>query len=504
MVQVRTGGGLPRALTIILGLAALVVALLGAAQFADLVAPVFLALNLAIVMWPLQAWLSRRTNRLIGALGSGLASLGILVLFFWGIGWALSAFVQEMPHYKPQFEKLWDQAIALLGTFGITSTQITDQLKTVNPGSVVSVVGSVASNVGSVLSILVIVVTVLLFLTIDSMGFEERLTRLAERHNRVLVLALQSFAQGVRRYWVTCTVFGLAVAVLTYLGLLWIGVPLALVWAVLSFVTNYIPNVGFVIGLVPAALMGFLEKGLLGLVWVIVLYGALNFVIQSVLQPKMTGDAVGVTATVSFLSLLLWAVVLGPLGALLALPATLLVKALVVDADPKARWINALISSNPKTSEEEAVIPEASGRVFRPIRRRPHRAAAGQVVPGPAPAPAEGQVAAALTDDPADREVGLPRPSQQDGNVVAPADGTAMDTTGERAADELVEALAEQEDDQAPACAAASAVTVRVVQPDRSAEPIPPVEPVVGGVAPDLPAEDVTARRRKRRRRPSS
>jgi len=172
----------------------------------------------------------------------------------------------------------------------------------------------------------------------------------------MLVLALKSFAQGVRKYWVTSTAFGLIVSTLTWVGLASYGIPLAIVWAVLAFVTNYIPNIGFVIGLVPAAVMGLLAKGPWGAVFVIALYAALNFVIQGVLQPKVAGEAVGVTSTVSFLSLLVWAVVLGPLGALLALPATLFVKALVVDSDPNARWVNALIASNPRTSSEEPVL----------------------------------------------------------------------------------------------------------------------------------------------------
>ncbi|HSN12073.1 MAG TPA: AI-2E family transporter [Propionibacteriaceae bacterium] len=169
--------------------------------------------------------------------------------------------------------------------------------------------------------------------------------------------------------------------------------PLAVVWAVLAFVTNYIPNIGFILGLVPAAVMGLLAKGPWGAVFVIVLYAVLNFVIQGVIQPKVAGEAVGVTSTVSFLSLLVWAVVLGPLGALLALPATLFVKALVVDADPRARWLNALIASNPKTSAEEPVLAEpAQGELVPAGEGAPVPAPADEVVPETgtptAPAPA--------------------------------------------------------------------------------------------------------------------
>jgi predicted PurR-regulated permease PerM len=338
------------------GAAAVVVLLLGLSQLSRIVGPFFLALNLMIVVWPVQRFLSRRVPRVLAAILSGLLAIFIIGLLFWAIGWAASLFVQEIPQYKPEFQTMYDQALNLAAQFGVTSTQIIDQLKSINPGSVVSVVGSLLSNVGGAVSLFVVVITVLLFMVVDSVDFEARLERLGQRHNPVLVLALNSFAQGVRKYWVTSTVFGLIVSTLTWVGLAAYGIPLAIVWAVLAFVTNYIPNIGFVIGLVPAAVMGLLAKGPWGAVFVIVLYGVLNFVIQGVVQPKVAGEAVGVTSTVSFLSLLVWAVVLGPLGALLALPATLFVKALVVDADPKARWINALIASNPRTSSEEPVL----------------------------------------------------------------------------------------------------------------------------------------------------
>ena len=136
---------------------------------------------------------------------------------------------------------------------------------------------------------------------------------------------------------------------------LWIlGVPLAMVWGVLAFVTNYIPNIGFVLGLVPPALFALLTGGPGDAIWVVVIYSVINLVMQSFIQPKFTGDAVGVTPTVTFISLIVWAWVLGPLGALLALPATLLLKAVLVDADPQARWANAFLASKPETARADS------------------------------------------------------------------------------------------------------------------------------------------------------
>ena len=98
------------------------------------------------------------------------------------------------------------------------------------------------------------------------------------------------------------TIFGGIVAILDGAALLILGIPAAGLWALLAFVTNYIPNIGFIIGLIPPALLALLVGGPSLAITVIVVYCVLNFVIQSVLQPKFVGDAVGLTTTMSFLS----------------------------------------------------------------------------------------------------------------------------------------------------------------------------------------------------------
>ena len=110
------------------------------------------------------------------------------------------------------------------------------------------------------------------------------------------------------------------------------------------------------------------------------LYCVVNFVIQSVIQPKIVGDAVGLSATMSFLSLVFWAWVLGPLGALLAIPLSLLTKGLLVDIDPATQWIGPLISAHGGTSRPGQTGPPgtAGGRHTAAVSRaqRPGRPAA--------------------------------------------------------------------------------------------------------------------------------
>jgi predicted PurR-regulated permease PerM len=91
----------------------------------------------------------------------------------------------------------------------------------------------------------------------------------------------------------------------------------------LAFITNYIPNVGFIIGVVPPAILALLAGGPQLMVIVIIVYCAINFVVQSIIQPRFIGDAVGLSVTVTFLALVFWAWLIGPLGAILDIPLTL-------------------------------------------------------------------------------------------------------------------------------------------------------------------------------------
>jgi predicted PurR-regulated permease PerM len=220
-----------------------------------------------------------------------------------------------------------------------------------------------------VVSDLVFVITLLIFLAVDASWFPARLA-LSPGHRGQLVSAVASFATGTRRYLVVSTVFGLIVAVMDVAVLWWLDIPVPLLWGLLAFITNYVPNIGFVIGLVPPAVLGLLEGGPGLMLAVIVAYSLINFVIQSVIQPKYVGDAVGLSATLTFLSLVFWAWVLGPLGALLAIPLSLLAKALLVDGDPGAHWLRPLLGDVGSTAR---TVPAPSGAA----PTEPDEAAAG-------------------------------------------------------------------------------------------------------------------------------
>ncbi|MGO3090192.1 MAG: AI-2E family transporter [Galactobacter sp.] len=363
---------MPRFVAVTLGVAATVVVLYLIKDLSSIIGPFFLGLNLMIAVQPIHRLLARVMPRFIAATVSLIAVLAILIGFIWGCIWALLELIKALPQYNQEFTTLWFQIVNIAGTFGLDVQWVNTALGSINPGDVMSLIGPILGNITSIVSLLATLLMATFFMAMDtpSMGSRMKLLRVVQPRALAVVM---DFSTGVRRYWVVATLFGLIVALLDVAALAIIGVPLIWVWGVLAFVTNYIPNIGFVVGLVPPALLALLDGGWQPALTVVVVYCLLNFVIQVLIQPKITGETVGVTGTISFLSLLFWVVFIGPLGALLALPATLLVKALLVDADPKARWLNAFIASSPDTALPADEQPEP--RSARKRRRAQERSA---------------------------------------------------------------------------------------------------------------------------------
>lgn len=337
---------LPPTFVLLLGIAGAVIAIGGLKSVASIMAPTFLAITLIIAVFPIYRALSTVLPRALGAVVMLLLLYGILALLVGSLGLAAGKLATELPKYTDTFDELVANGQDALIGWGITQDQIDNAMSGFEIKDLTGIARSLANTLGSLTTSMLFLLTVMLFLTMDAGGFPKRL-RSVHRAKPDIADALADFGERVRKYWVVSTLFGLIVAVIDSIALMILDVPLPLTFGLLAFVTNYIPNIGFVIGLVPPALLALLDGGVEKMIWVVVIYSVANFVIQTVLQPKFTGDAVGINATTAFLSLIFWSYVFGALGALLAIPFTLLVKSLLIDRDPKARWLNQFIASAP-------------------------------------------------------------------------------------------------------------------------------------------------------------
>jgi AI-2 transport protein TqsA len=359
---VIAGAGLPRGVIVLLGSACLVIVVGGMRITADLLGPVFLALMLTVTISPIAIWMRARGVPLwLAMIANVLAVYALLVVLGGAMALSLARLVDLLPQYQQQFTDLRNDVASTLQGLGIDQSQVTAELqKLTDPGQIVGVLEWIFGGIAGALSNTVFLLALLLFMCVDAVDYPARLAASAAQRPQV-VGALRDFAQGTRRYlWVT-TVFGLIVAVIDTAALWALDIPLPYLWGLLSFITNYIPNIGFIIGVIPPALLGLLQGGVEKMIWVIVVYCAINFVIQSIIQPKVIGDAVGLSATLSFLSLIFWAWVLGPLGALLAIPLSLLAKGLLVDIDPSTKWITPLLSGGAPPESSAGPPPAVDG-----------------------------------------------------------------------------------------------------------------------------------------------
>ena len=250
---------------------------------------------------------------------------------------SLAQFSALLPQYAPQMEQLGASIASALESVGFGPEQTQEILNGFTPGSIIGFLGGLLGNIASLVGSLVIILTMLILMAAEGSRIPVILTHLND-HRPALVAALDGFGTGVRRYMVATTVLGLAQGVFNWLLLVILQVPGALLWGLLSFICSFIPNIGYFIAIIPPLFFGFLTGGWPTVLAIIVIYGGINAVIQSIIQPKYVGNAVSLSQTLTFASVLFWAVVLGPVGAILAVPLTLFVRAILLDSDPSIAW----------------------------------------------------------------------------------------------------------------------------------------------------------------------
>ena len=339
-------GRFPRGYNILVTMAAAMVVIAGFRAFSASIGPVFLALVIVVVVSPLHtAVLRRGAPPWLAMLVLMAATFGILLVIVAALVWSTTELVVLLSSdsYTSRLSETQDLVAERLDRLGVSGDDLEEAVGRLDIGAVAGRITSALSGLLGVTSAIGLLMITMLFMVLDTDRFEQNL-RIVAKHRPDVARGLEQFASQTRTYFVVSTVFGLIVAALDVVALIVLGVPLALVWGVLSLITNYIPNIGFVLGMVPPALLAYFEGGWELSLWVMAVYAVINVVIQAVIQPKIVGDAVGLSTTLTFLSLIFWGWVLGPLGALLAVPMTLLAKSLLIDIDPTTRWADPLIS----------------------------------------------------------------------------------------------------------------------------------------------------------------
>ncbi|MET0736455.1 MAG: AI-2E family transporter [Microbacterium sp.] len=326
----------------LIGLAAAVIALAGMFFARELVGPLVLGAVLAIICHPVRHPLERRGwprwSATTAVITVAYLILAVLVLLLWFAG---TQFVRLVADYSDQLQATAQALLSWLQSLGLDEQAADATASLLDPATIASFAASLGGTVLSVLTGFFFVLAYVIFMAADG----ARYTRAEHAFGagiRPTVRRFQLFNTGVRRYYVVNAAFGAVVAIIDGLALWALGVPAPAVWAILAFVTNFVPNIGFVLGLIPPALLALVIGGWPLMLAVIAVYCVVNVTLQVLIQPKFVSDAVNLSLTLSFFSVIFWTFIIGPLGAILSIPLTLLVRALILEGDPGARWLRWL------------------------------------------------------------------------------------------------------------------------------------------------------------------
>ncbi|MGM7699036.1 AI-2E family transporter [Microbacterium sp. A84] len=358
---------LSSSLRVLLTLAASVIVIAGLFFAREIVGPIALAIVIVVICEPARSVLTRRG--LPTWLGSTLViALAYVILLamgalLWFAGTQFARLVVDLTSDRGVIQQ-FTEFVAWLDELGFGQEATDAVTSLLAPANLLKMVQSVGGTVVAVGTALFFVFAYIIFMAVDAARYRHAPAVFGATRSHVIG-RITLLNRGIRRYYIVNASFGAIVAIVDGLALWWMGVPAPIVWAILAFVTNFIPNVGFILGLVPPAILAFAVGGWPLLLGVIIVYTVVNVVLQVLVQPKFVSDAVDLSLTLSFFSVIFWTFVVGPLGAILSIPLTLLTRALVLEGNPDALWLRWV------TGDRTAVPPPEPEAV--PVRQRRRR-----------------------------------------------------------------------------------------------------------------------------------
>jgi len=326
-------------------LAAVVIIIAGLISAKSIVIPILLAIFITILTSPLLIWLQEK------GLHGALSLLGIMVILIIGmsllgylITTSLNDFAANLPVYETKLRQSMSGLVGFLHEHGLEFSE--ESISSfIDPGRMAAFASGIVKGFGSALTNGFMILLLVVFMLLEASVLPQKLQAIhadASSH-------ASEFLHNVKQYMKIKSIFSFFTGLLVYICLLIIGLDYALLWAVLAFLLNFVPNIGSIIAAVPAVLLALIQLGVIGALEVVAVFAVVNVVIGSILEPKYMGQGLGLSTLVVFVSLLFWGWVFGPVGMLLSIPLTIMLK-LALQTNKETKWIAVLLDSEVKES----------------------------------------------------------------------------------------------------------------------------------------------------------
>lgn len=313
----------------------------------SIVVPFLLSLFIAIIMAVPVDVLRKRGMSVPIAVGIVvLLTIVLEVLVAWMLGNTVTQFSEALPGYQARLNELLDGFSAWLLNIGINVAD-TGILAALDPKVALNFANTLMLGVGQVLSNAMLIMFTVLFMLLEAWTFPAKLNAMQGVRGGDVMAEIAKVIDSTKNYIAMKALTSLATGILVGLGLAWVGLDYAVLWGFLAFALNFIPNIGSILAAVPAVLLSLLQLGPVETLIVIAIYLGANTIIGSIIEPGLMGRRVGLSTLVVFLSLVFWGWLLGPVGMLLSVPLTMVIK-FAAQASEQTRWLAVLLSPAPE------------------------------------------------------------------------------------------------------------------------------------------------------------
>lgn len=324
-------------------LACLVIIIAGMREAGAILVPILTAFFIGVICIPPVAWLQRH------GIGNGIAILivfivvlaGFLVLSYF-VSTAVSSFQENLPKYEETLDAPLDSLTAWLDRQGIdvSVSQLESQL---DASTVTGMLSTGLSALAKVLSNTLLIMLTVVFVLSEAVILPRKLRAMTGGGDSDLGEYREALS-NLRVYLAVKTKLSLATGLIAGLATWIIGVDYPVLWGLLAFLLNYIPTLGSILAAIPPVLLALVQFGWTWALAVAMVYLAINICIGSLLEPRLMGRRMGLSTLVVFLSMVFWGWVWGPIGMILSVPLTMLLKILLLHSDD-LRWIGLLLGS---------------------------------------------------------------------------------------------------------------------------------------------------------------
>lgn len=265
------------------------------------------------------------------------------------VGSSAKDFLQNLPQYENKLNQDMQHLIGFMNSKGV---QMQGRMITelINPAFAMKYAGALFTGASNLMANGLVILLIVIFMLIEADSFPAKLEKMYGDDNQKR-FQIKQFNDSVKQYMIIKTLVSLVTGFLATVCLLVIGVDYPVLWGVIVFVFNFIPNIGSIIAAVPPVLLAVAQLGPGSALATAISFLTINMFMGNVVEPRVMGKGLGLSTLVVFLSLLFWGWILGPVGMFLSVVLTMKLK-IMLDCNEDTKWLGVLLGPSPDDEGE--------------------------------------------------------------------------------------------------------------------------------------------------------